>query len=82
MKVRKWNYKTHEYDDFEAPDFARASVSNLSMKIQCPHCGEWVVAGDCYTSLEIHTPIGFGFLVCEKCYEKEWEERRKHEKGV
>lgn len=24
--------------------------------------------GNCYTSKEIHTPHGFGYAVCESCY--------------
>ena len=27
--------------------------------------------GDTYTSLEIHTAMGFGYGVCEDCYEFE-----------
>ena len=39
--------------------------------VNCPHCGKEVTFGSCYTSKEIHTPHGFGYAVCEKCYDME-----------
>lgn len=47
--------------------------------VNCPHCGKELEYGNCYTSLEIHTEMGFGYGVCEKCYEEEWNRRRQYE---
>ncbi len=30
-----------------------------------------------YEDLEIHTAMGFGYGVCEDCYEFEWKRREK-----
>lgn len=35
---------------------------------------------DGYTSKQIHTELGFGYAVCEQCYEKEWREAIENEK--
>jgi transcription elongation factor Elf1 len=51
-------------------------IAELDEIINCADCGKQVTYGDCYTSLTIHTNTGMGYPVCEKCYEKEWEERR------
>ena len=40
-------------------------------------CGKELKYGDTYTSLEIHTAMGFGYGVCEDCYEFEWKRREK-----
>lgn len=30
--------------------------------------------------MKLNTELGFGFCVCEKCYEKEFERKRESEK--
>ncbi len=75
MILNKWNYKKHEYEPFEVPDDrdVRLCVDDLKEVINCANCGKNVVAGDTYTSLKIHNSVGFGYCVCEECYEKEWK---------
>lgn len=34
---------------------------------------------DTYTSNEIHTDLGFGFVVCEDCYKEELKRRKDYE---
>lgn len=77
MILNKWNYKTHEYNNYVVPDDWNVKTYSRDMneKINCAQCGRKIKIGDSYTSLEIHTNIGFGYGVCEKCYEKEWKRK-------
>ena len=70
---------------YENPELSARKVSDednyvidadLYEIINCADCGKQITYGDCYTSLTIHTNTGMGYPVCEKCYKKEWEERR------
>lgn len=81
MKLRKWNYSEHNYDDYEVPDEwnCKTYSNNLEELVNCPHCGKQIKYGDTYTSKEIHTGLGFGYGVCEECYEKEWNRRKESE---
>ncbi len=74
----KWDPAKMEYKDCEIPD---GSVVYVGMDeiIECAQCGKHVFFGDCYTSDQIHTTIGFGYAVCEKCYEKELRKEREAE---
>lgn len=73
MILRKWNYKTHKYEPYEISDNWNCKTYSIDMEevINCPHCGRKLKFGDSYTSLEIHTDMGFGYGVCEKCYQDE-----------
>lgn len=78
MILKKWNYQKNEYEPYEVPNdwnfvFFTSDMNTLTT---CPHCGKKVPFGDTYTSMEIHTNTGFGFFVCEECYEEEMERRR------
>lgn len=81
-KAQRWNYALRQYEPCEIPDGAVGYIEDLSQKIPCANCGKEIVAGDGYTSMCIHTMLGFGFIVCNDCYEKEWEERRKWETKI
>lgn len=74
MELKKWNYKKHEYEPYKVPDNWNVKVysNNLDEIIKCPHCGRKIKIGDGYASEEIHTDIGIGYMVCEKCHQKEW----------
>lgn len=84
--LNRWNYKTQEYDPYGVPDDwnVKSYSNDMAEIVNCPHCGKKVTFGSCYTSREIHTHNGFGYAVCEKCYdaertrENEW--RNKHSK--
>lgn len=79
MILQKWNYKKHDYEDYKVPNNwnVKTYSSNMKEKINCAQCGKKVEFGNCYTSLEVHTNIGFGYGVCRRCYEKEWRRREK-----
>lgn len=81
MILRKWNYKKHTYESYEIPDNWNCKTFSIDMKeiINCPHCGRKLKYGDSYTSLEIHTDMGFGYGVCEKCYQNEWIRRNSND---
>lgn len=79
MILRKWNYDTHKYDDYEIPKDWNVKTYSDDMDeiVNCPHCGKQIKFGDGYTSMEIHTSVGFGYCVCHECYyDKEWVRRR------
>lgn len=78
MKLSKWNYKTHSYDLVDVPNEWRCSTyeDDMDTLINCPHCGSEFKVGDGYTSMEFHTWLGFGFIVCEECYKEELKRRK------
>ncbi len=78
MLLKKWNWKTREYDPYEIPDDWNVKTYSHDMDeiVNCPHCGRKVEFGDTYTSREIHTEHGFGYSVCGDCYAREWERER------
>lgn len=80
MILKKWNYEKLKYEPIEVPDDWNCITYSDDMKevVNCPHCGKKIFFGETYTSKEIHTNLGFGYGVCEKCYEEEWERRRKY----
>ena len=81
MILRKWNYEKHEYEPFEVPDEWNFVLHTYNMETltTCPHCGKRFPFGEGYTSMEIHNEFGFGYSVCEECYEKEWKRRKQKE---
>ena len=81
QKFRKWNYQTHKYDDYFVPDdkILKTYSNDMNEIVNCCQCLKEIKYGDSYTSKEVHTPIGFGYAVCEDCYKQEWERRRKDE---
>ena len=54
-------------DDWNVKNYS----DDMDEIVNCPHCGKEVTFGSCYTSKEIHTPHGFGYAVCDKCYNME-----------
>lgn len=80
MILNKWNYEKHNYEDYEVPNYWNVVLYSNDMEeiINCPHCGEEIEYGESYTSLEFHSHLGLGYSVCEECYNKEWDKRRKY----
>lgn len=84
--LNRWNYDKQTYEPYDVPDNWNVKSYSFDMNeiVNCPHCGKEVTYGSCYTSREIHTPHGFGYAVCEKCYdvertrENEWRSKQKH----
>ena len=73
--ITRYDRKTKKEFEYEPPKGARMYVEDLDSIICCASCGRKVVAGDTFTSFEIMNDLGLGYLVCEKCYEKEFETR-------
>lgn len=80
MKVQKFNRKTHQYEDYELPAGAKTYSENMDEIIPCAGCGKQIKVNDGYTSLEIHTNAGFGYIVCETCYQHELKRKYKDQK--
>lgn len=78
--LQRWDYDLHEYQLFMVPADWNVTVggNNMDELINCPTCGCILKVEDSYTSKEVHTNIGIGFCVCEKCHDEEWERRRKY----
>jgi NAD-dependent SIR2 family protein deacetylase len=69
--VGKWNYKTHEYDEYNPKWNLILMRHEMGELVNCAQCGKEIKFGDSYTSKEVHTHVGFGYPVCDKCYEGE-----------
>ena len=79
MILKRWDYGTHTYKDFEVPDERRVAtyMPDMSLPVDCASCGVTLPYGETFTSLEIHTEHGFGFGVCHECYHAEWERKKE-----
>lgn len=74
MILRKWNYKTKQYDQFDSPaQVTKVYSENMDERVDCAQCGKQMTYGDGYTSREVHNTVGYGYPVCEECYNDEWE---------
>lgn len=80
MILKKWNYQKRKYEDFNIPRDRNVKLlaDDLNEIINCANCGKEVKFGDTYTSMTIHNSLGFGYCVCEECYEEEWKDRIKY----
>lgn len=83
--VAKWNFDTLEYEPYELPENCPLILGQdeLETVINCASCREKVIFGACYTSKTIHNIHGFGYPVCESCYNMEFKkymEARKYGK--
>jgi hypothetical protein len=77
MRLKRWNYMLADYEDYEIPDnwSVYTFVPGLDTFVDCAHCGKSLPYGASFTSMEIHNNMGFGYAVCEDCYNKEAERR-------
>lgn len=75
--MQKWNYEKREYEKYEVPEDWKCYLysSDMERKINCAACGREVIYAEGYTSFEIHNQMGFGYIVCDECYEKEKERK-------
>ena len=80
--LKRWDYELHKYVPVEIPEswYVTTYCFDLDTSVTCPHCGNYVIAGDCFTSHEFHDDIGIGYLVCPDCHDKEWERRMRYDK--
>lgn len=74
MRVNKWDFKKHEYNEVEIPYGWNIKLHSFDMniKVNCVNCGCVKTYGECYTSRQYHDGFGFGYAVCEDCYQNEW----------
>ena len=75
--LRKWNYDTHEYEPYNIPDewCCKWYGTDMIKVINCCKCGKEITFGSAYSSLEVHTVMGFGYMVCEECHEVEMKRK-------
>lgn len=84
--IKKCDYSSHSYFSIAITSREPLNIKTYSEDmdeiVNCAKCLKEIKIGDSYTSKEIHTDLGFGFAVCEDCYEKELERKRKHEDSI
>ena len=70
MILRRWSESTRRYMPYVVPDEWRVSSFEEDMEtpVNCCQCGRELPYGECYTSIQVHTPIGMGYAVCGDCY--------------
>lgn len=80
MILRKWNEGKGMYEPYEAPnDWTVCTYSDdMDKVINCARCGRKMIFGDGFSSRQIHTDMGMGYIVCEECHEKEWLEYHRN----
>ena len=76
----KWDYRSHSYKKILIPSKYNLKIfsEDLNEIVNCAQCQKELPFGESYTSLEIHNHVGFGYCVCENCYEEEWKRRMKY----
>ena len=79
--MKKWNYATHEYEDYQGPAGAMLFTIDMDAECECAQCGEKMKFGDGYVSMEVHNSTGFGYCVCSDCFNEELGRRFKAERG-
>ena len=75
--LRKWNYDIHEYEPYYVSDEwdCRWYGTDMTKVINCCQCGKEITFGSAYSSLEVHTVMGFGYMVCNECHEVEMKRK-------
>lgn len=84
MMLRKWDEVKRAYEPYYVPDEWNVTTfaDDMDEKVNCAQCGREITFGEAYTSLQVHSSIGFGYAVCEECYHLvEWPERVAAEEG-
>ena len=73
MTIRRWDWENKRYTVEAVPSDRRATVycDDMERVIECVTCGRRVKVGETYTSMEVHNSMGFGYMVCEECYNEE-----------
>lgn len=82
--IHLWDYKTHSFHQYGVPNEWKISIccADMSQIVNCAGCGKELPYGETYTSLERHSFKGFGYGVCNECYEKEWKRRSEAENNA
>lgn len=72
MILVKWNFELHKYEIFDSPARVLSLYSeDMLAEVDCANCGKRMTFGAGFTSRTIHNDTGFGYPVCEDCYEEE-----------
>lgn len=72
--AQKWGFEKIECEPVEISDKCSAYEIDMETKVECPGCGKMIAFGDGYPSMRYKTDLGFGYIVCSKCYGKEFKE--------
>lgn len=77
MILKRFNYKDKKYHRYSIPDEWQVSTyeKNMNKFLNCAQCGKEDIYGNMFTSLEVHTSFGIGYMVCSECYREETERR-------
>lgn len=78
--LMRWDYKKHQYKKILRDSkwlYKTFSFSDKT-KVNCCNCNKCIQFGDSYTSLEYHNDLGIGYAICDRCYNKELERRKKY----
>lgn len=77
--LRKFDETERVYKPYEVPDEWHVSCfeNDMNTIVNCAQCGKAITCGESYTSMQVHTSLGFGYCVCVDCYRKEFESRIK-----
>ena len=72
--MKKWNFKTLEYEEYTVPDDWKIKTFSTDMeeKVNCAACGKLMEYGDGYTSRTIHTK--------KKIRNVEWQDRHDQQR--
>lgn len=70
MILRRWSEAERRYEPYEVPDDWRVSAyeDDMGTRVNCCQCGRELTWGETYTSMQVQTPVGFGYGVCHECY--------------
>lgn len=83
MQLSKWNYELHDYELFNSPAVKISLYGDdMDKLVDCANCGKELPFGECYTSMEIHNVIGFGYGVCDDCYKEEHKRRKESDEKI
>ena len=79
--MKKWNFKTLEYEEYTVPDSWKVKVfsNDMEEKVNCVACGKSLIYGNGYISRTIHDENGLGYTVCYACRIKERDEELAYE---
>ena len=84
--IKKCDYSSHSYFSIaitsREPLNIKTYSEDMNEIVNCCQCLKPIRYGDTYTSKEVHTKIGFGYAVCQECYEEEWERKKYYEDFV
>ena len=73
----KWDFIARRYE--EIPNTLRIAFPFDAFGATiCANCKRPMMIEDGYTSKQWHTKSGFGYIVCEDCYSKEWHMRQAY----